>query len=131
QHMWQTRDAASEAQLRNGAVVYFDISVPVSSVPHFIELASQALEAADPTVDLNIFGHAGDGNLHFNLLQPAGMSPDEFLARKARYVKIVYDTVEQLQGSISAEHGIGAEKRQALVTHKPATDIALMRAIRQ
>lgn len=128
--MWRLRDGVAEAQLKNGLVLYFDVSVAVSLTPAFIQRASAALRAYDPAVDINAFGHAGDGNIHFNLLQPAGCSADAFRARKHDYERIVYAVVAELDGSFSAEHGIGRAKIQQMAQAKAATELRLMRAIR-
>ncbi|UUZ66482.1 FAD-binding oxidoreductase (plasmid) [Polaromonas sp. P1-6] len=129
--MWQLREGVSEAQLRNGAVIYFDVSVAVSGVPTFIREASSALARVDPAVDINAFGHVGDGNIHFNLLQPSSQTAAEFLARKQEYEDIVYETVRQFDGSISAEHGIGQAKVASLRNFKSDVELDLMRRIRQ
>lgn len=129
--MWQLREGVSEAQLRNGAVIYFDVSVAVSGVPAFIHAASSALARVDPAVDINAFGHVGDGNIHFNLLQPSSQTAAEFLARKQEFEDIVYETVRQFDGSISAEHGIGQAKVASLRNFKSDVELDLMRRIRQ
>ncbi len=77
------------------------------------------------------FGHVGDGNLHFNLTQPAGASKEAFLARWEEINRIVHDIVVDLGGSISAEHGIGVAKRDELRRYKDPTELALMRRIKQ
>jgi len=128
---WQLRDGVSEAQLRHGAVIYTDVSVAVSDVPAFIAAASAALRQFDPGVDINAFGHVGDGNVHFNLLQPSGCTAHAFLAQKEALLAIIYATVRAWQGSISAEHGIGQAKVVALEAHKSPLELALMRSIRQ
>lgn len=128
--MWRLRDGVAKTQMKNGAVIYFDVSVPVSSVPAFIQQATAALKALDPRIDINAFGHVGDGNIHFNLLQPADLPADSFLGRKHEYERIVYDAVSRLDGSFSAEHGIGSAKIQTLVDFKAPIELSLMRAVR-
>lgn len=128
--MWRLRDGVAKTQMKNGAVIYFDVSVPVSRVPAFIQQATAALNALDPRTDINAFGHVGDGNIHFNLLQPADLPADSFLGRKHEYERIVYDTVSRLDGSFSAEHGIGSAKTRTLVDFKAPIELSLMRAVR-
>jgi FAD/FMN-containing dehydrogenase len=72
------------------------------------------------------FGHAGDGNIHFNISQPVGADRAQYLARWEEFNRIVHDIVAELGGSISAEHGIGRLKREELVHYKPALAIELM-----
>ncbi|MGB7398480.1 FAD-binding oxidoreductase [Castellaniella sp.] len=130
QEMWRLRDGVAEAQVKNGQVLYFDVSVPVSQTPAFIRSANQALKAWDPQVDINAFGHAGDGNIHYNLLQPAGCTAQEFIARKPHYERIVYEIVAQMDGSFSAEHGIGQAKVGHMRQAKSPIELDLMRRIR-
>jgi FAD/FMN-containing dehydrogenase len=76
------------------------------------------------------FGHLGDGNLHYNLAAPEGIAPDAFLAHTARANRIVHDLVASHGGSISAEHGIGQQKRDELVRYKSPVEIDLMRTVK-
>ena len=85
--------------------------MPVSRVAEFVRAASQACEAAMPGARPLPFGHFGDGNIHFNVAQPVGMDKDAFLSKWRVFNRIVHDIVEGLDGSISAEHGIGLIKR--------------------
>lgn len=128
--MWLLRESIAEAQMRHGAVVYFDVAVAVSDAPEFIRQASAALRQIDPCVDVNAFGHVGDGNIHYNLLQPEGVSSATFLARKHEYESVVYAIVQQFNGSISAEHGVGIAKARALHHVKSDVEMDLMRRIR-
>lgn len=127
---WQLRENVAEAQLRNGAVIYTDVAVAVSRVPEFIETASARLRALDPQIDINAFGHVGDGNIHFNMLQPTGIEKGQFLSRKREYEAIIFSTVRDFNGSISAEHGIGQSKTAALAANKSTIEIDLMKTIR-
>ncbi|MFT0545558.1 FAD-binding oxidoreductase [Allopusillimonas ginsengisoli] len=128
--MWSLRDEVAETQIKNGAVIYFDVSVPVSSVPAFIQQATAKLKELDPQIDINAFGHVGDGNIHFNLLQTHDQPADLFLIRKNEYERIVYNVVYELGGSFSAEHGIGSEKMDALINFKSPIELSLMKAVR-
>ena len=76
------------------------------------------------------FGHVGDGNMHYNLLQPEAMAADAFRGRALEVQGLVFDVVGALDGSISAEHGIGRLKRAELAARKPALDLALMRELK-
>ena len=76
------------------------------------------------------FGHLGDGNLHFNVAPPDGVSNEAFLANQDAVNRVVHDSVAGFSGSISAEHGIGALKREELARHKSPLELNLMRAIK-
>jgi FAD/FMN-containing dehydrogenase len=113
-----------------GVVLRHDIAVPVSRVPDLIERAGAELERAVPGVRIMPFGHVGDGNIHYNLLQPADMTGEAFYARRDEVQRLVFDVVEALGGSISAEHGIGRLKRAELARRKPALELTLMRQLK-
>ncbi len=83
-----------------------------------------------PGVRVCPFGHFGDGNIHFNLSQPVGMDKAEFLAEWERFNRIVHDIVQAMNGSISAEHGIGLLKRDELPHYKDPVAIDLMRTLK-
>lgn len=129
--LWALRESVSEAQRIEGFSVKHDISVPVSAIPRFVELAGVRLAEALPGVRIVAFGHAGDGNLHYNLSfadarDNAGLIDD---ARTAS--ALVHDTAIMLGGSISAEHGIGQLKRDLLAGCKSAVELDMMRAIKR
>jgi|CXWL01.1.fsa_nt_gi FAD/FMN-containing dehydrogenase len=120
--LWRIRESVPEAQFGN---VKHDISVAVSRVPEIIARAGAALEAAFPGVPIFCFGHVGDGNLHYNVGDAA------LLARRAEVSRIVYDQVAALEGSISAEHGLGQMKREEIKRHKDALELELMRSVKR
>ena len=124
------REAIPEAQKREGGSIKHDISVPVSKIPAFIEQAGGAVHALLPEARIIAFGHAADGNIHYNISQPTGAEKQAFLARWEEMNKIVHDIVVSLGGSISAEHGIGLLKAGELAHYKDPLSLALMRQIR-
>jgi D-lactate dehydrogenase (cytochrome) len=128
--LWFLREAVVEAQSAAGAGIKHDIAVPLSAVPSFLGEAKPALEAALPGVTVYAFGHLGDGNIHFNLLQPPGMEAADFLARTGALNRLVHDLVASHGGSISAEHGLGRLRREEIARYKPAIEIELMRRIK-
>lgn len=130
QEFWALREWMSEAQKPEGVSIKHDISVPVASIPAFIDRAGRAVLAAAPGARLATFGHMGDGNLHYNVSQPVGTAGDGFLGRYREINDIVHDVVRSFGGSISAEHGIGRMKRDELVATAPAVAIDLMRRVR-
>jgi FAD/FMN-containing dehydrogenase len=128
--MWRLREEQAEAQKREGASVKNDVSVPVSSVPELIRRARAALTALIPGSRPVPFGHLGDGNIHLNLEQPEGMDPKAFLARADDIMHCVNDIVRALDGSFSAEHGIGRLKPGMLAEWRGGRELAAMRAIK-
>jgi D-lactate dehydrogenase (cytochrome) len=128
--LWRLRDAIPEAQKREGGSIKHDVAVPVARVPEFIETASRAVTAEMAGIRVVAFGHAGDGNIHFNLSQPEGMDRDAYLARWFDFNRIVHDIVAGMGGSVSAEHGIGRLKRGEFARYADAAEIELMRRIK-
>jgi FAD/FMN-containing dehydrogenase len=129
--LWHLRESIPLAQSEEGLNVKHDIAVPVSAIPEFVAATDAALIAAFPGIRLVNFGHLGDGNLHYNVQAPDGTAADEFLANHEHAInRIVYDAVQARGGSFSAEHGIGALKREELAERKPAVALKLMRAVK-
>ncbi len=129
--LWRVREVLSECQKFEGGSVKHDVSVPVSRVPEFIRRAGKAVEAALPGVRILAFGHVGDGNIHYNLSQPVGADTGAFLARWDEFNRIVHDLANEMDGSFSAEHGIGTLKRDELVRYKSAVEVDLMRTLKR
>jgi FAD/FMN-containing dehydrogenase len=128
--LWFLREAVVEAQKAPGASIKHDVAVPVAAVPAFLREAKAACEAAEPGVRVYAFGHLGDGNIHFNLMQPTGMRPEDFTAQTPRLNRVVHDIVARYQGSISAEHGLGQLRREEVRRYKPAIEFELMERIK-
>ena len=129
--LWALRENISEAQKIEGISIKHDVAVPVSSIPTFLERADAALERAFPGIRVVAFGHVGDGNLHYNLSKPDAQENAAFIASQPEVNRIVHDAVHALNGSISAEHGIGQLKREELLRYKSPVEIALMRSLKQ
>lgn len=121
----------SEAQKREGASIKHDVSVPVSKIPQFLQDATAAVLRAVPAARPVSFGHIGDGNIHFNFSAPQGGNEAAFLARWDDVQKIVHDIVHRFGGSISAEHGIGVQKREQLALYKSPVEMELMRTLKR
>jgi FAD/FMN-containing dehydrogenase len=128
--LWALRENISEAQRVEGVSVKHDVSVPVSRVPRMLAEGNPAIEAAFPGVRIVAFGHVGDGNIHWNVFPPAG-AKDDFDAWSLAVNEVAYGVVHRLGGSISAEHGIGALKRDELPHYKSALELELMRALKK
>ncbi len=130
--MWRLRESIPLAQAEEGLNIKHDIALPVSRIPAFCDATQATLERAVAGVRLVNFGHLGDGNLHYNVQAPEGESAEVFLReREAQINTIVYDAVMAHHGSISAEHGVGALKREELAQRKSPVALALMRSIKQ
>ena len=129
--MWRLRHSLSEAQKREGASLKHDISVPVGDVARFIGDAERVVLELVPGSRVMAFGHVGDGNVHFNVTQPAAMDADAFLGMRDCVADAVYEIVDRYRGSISAEHGIGVLKRAALVAHRSEVELGVMRALKK
>ncbi|MDJ0684712.1 MAG: FAD-binding oxidoreductase [Alphaproteobacteria bacterium] len=129
--IWFLREAIVEAQLKEGASIKHDVSVPVSRVPEFIRRSNAALEEMIEGVRPYPFGHVGDGNIHYNVSPPVGASDAEFVAWKERINETVHRITADLEGSISAEHGVGQLKRDELPLYKSALELEMMRKVKQ
>lgn len=129
--LWALRENISEAQKIEGISIKHDIAVPVSAIPDFLETADAALVQAFPGIRIVAFGHVGDGNLHYNLSKPDAQDNAAFIAAQPEVNRLVHDTVHALNGSISAEHGIGQLKREEILRYKSPIEMALMRSVKQ
>ena len=130
--MWRLRESIPMAQALQGANIKHDIALPASCIARFVAATDAALLHAFPGIRLVNFGHLGDGNLHYNVQAPESVDAAAFLRDHEQSVNtIVYDAVDAAGGSISAEHGIGALKRDELAQRKSPVALQLMRAIKQ
>ena len=128
--IWRLREEHSEGQKREGASVKNDVSVPVSKVPEFIRQATASCEALIPGIRVVPFGHMGDGNIHFNVEQPIGSDPAWFLAQDHAIMDAVNEVVRALDGSFSAEHGIGRLKPYMMPDWRGGAELAVMQRIK-
>jgi FAD/FMN-containing dehydrogenase len=120
--LWRIRETVPEAQFTN---VKHDVAVPVSKTAQLIARAGERLMARYPQARIYAFGHVGDGNIHYNV------GPESMLAERAAVNRIVYDTVDELAGSISAEHGLGQLKREEVRSHKDPLELELMAVLKR
>ena len=131
QGLWQVRESIPLAQAAEGLNIKHDISVPVSSIAAFVDSTDAELQRHFPGVRICNFGHLGDGNLHYNVQAPAGADGARFLAENEHAVNtLVFDAVARYRGSFSAEHGIGALKRDELAARKSPVALQMMRSIK-
>ena len=135
QALWALREDISEAQGAEGKTIKHDIALPISRIAEFIAHTSEAIASQFEGVRLVVFGHLGDGNLHFNLSPTADRLGAEhaaaFVALEGPLNRLVHDAVATCGGSISAEHGLGVLRRDESARYKSPLELALMRAIKQ
>jgi FAD/FMN-containing dehydrogenase len=128
---WKLRENVSEAQKLDGVSIKHDVSVPVSRVPELIGRATADLAGRFPDVRIVAFGHVGDGNIHYNCSKSDRQEARAFFAQAPEVNHVVYEVVRSLGGSISAEHGLGAMKRDEITHYKSALELELMRSIKK
>jgi FAD/FMN-containing dehydrogenase len=128
--LWQIREGIPEAHAKAGGNVKHDISLPVSAIPDFVEATNTRLAAQFPWIEPAVFGHLGDGNLHYNMGTKTGTPIAIAFDHEAQINAIVHAAVAAHRGSISAEHGIGQLKRTVLPDYKSALELRLMRQIK-
>ncbi len=121
--LWSWRETITENERRAGRSAKHDVSVAISAIPAFLERATSAVEREHPGTRVLAFGHAGDGNIHFNVL----LGPD---AQSNDVNRTVHAIVAEFSGSITAEHGIGRYRRDELAAHRSPVELALMHAIK-
>ncbi len=129
-NLWRLRESFSEAQKLEGASLKHDISVPVSRIAEFIATVAPLVERALPGARSVVFGHAGDGNLHFNISAPVG-GDAALVAARDTIEDIVHDAANRFGGSISAEHGLGLAKNAQIARYKSEEEIDAMRALKR
>lgn len=128
--LWRLRESLSGAEKAEAPSFKHDVAVPVNAQAAFIAEGIAAVAAAEPSLKPVPFGHLGDGNLHFNFMLPADGDRAALLARWDDIASEVYKVVRRFGGTISAEHGIGVMKRQAMAETKSPAEIAVMRALK-
>lgn len=132
EHWWKLRKNISEAQKREGISIKHDVSVPISRIAEFIARADAALHTAFPGIRIVAFGHMGDGNIHYNVSMTDSEQNNTFIAQQEAAVnKQVYAVIREFNGSISAEHGLGQLKRDAIRDYKDPLELELMRTVKQ
>lgn len=131
EQLWRLRHSVSAAQKYEGQSLKHDISVPIGRMGEFLAQGEVLLRTRAPEARPVIFGHVGDGNLHYNISQPTNVSSDEFRAAGIGLTDAIYTLVTEFGGSISAEHGIGTLKKDFLARFGDPTEIELMRTIKK
>lgn len=130
ERLWALRENVTEAQRAEGASIKHDISVATSAIPRFLEEADRAVVEGLPGARVIAFGHVGDGNVHYNVLQAAGSDPGEFKRAVTAVSARIHAIAIALGGSISAEHGLGQLKARDVFAYKSAVELRVMHAIK-
>ncbi len=128
--LWHIREVLPESQTREGGSIKHDVSVPVSKLADFIIEGTALLEAGMDGIRVFPFGHVGDGNIHFNVTQPEGWTKEEFHRRWKDMNRVIHDLVMEMDGSFSAEHGIGRLKKDELAHYGAPLKLELMGRIK-
>ena len=128
---WRIREMLGEAQRHAGGSIKHDVSVPVAAVPAFLKDAHAAAIALIPGARPMPFGHLGDGNIHYNILQPEGADKADYLTHWDAMNAAIFAVVKKYGGSISAEHGVGVVKRDLLPTVKDPVALELMKNLKR
>ncbi|MDH3667975.1 MAG: FAD-binding oxidoreductase [Paracoccaceae bacterium] len=129
--IWAIREEQAEVQRRAGFGIKHDISVPVSAIPEFIAQADAALTKTYPGHVTCTFGHAGDGNLHYNPIEPRDWGRQRWEAETEAVNRIVHDIVADMGGSITAEHGVGRLRKGELAHYKSPVELGMMRSLKR
>ena len=131
QSFWHIRETIPLSKRAYGTSINQDIAVPVSRIPDFIESCNAAVLEVVPSAEFVIFGHVGDGNLHYSVCEPAGANAPVLKGHTPAVTRIIYDQTMAHDGSISAEHGVGRLKRDELANLRPLAATETMRAIKR
>jgi len=129
--LWFIRESIPEANRLVGAVCSSDVSVPIALIPKFIDLAFKKISDLSNQLQINCFGHVGDGNIHLNVFPPIGKAKTDFEDIKDEIVNLIHETAMALDGSFSAEHGVGRLKVNDLKKFGDNGKLTMMRAIKK
>ena len=127
---WEVREQIPEANRRIGSVSSHDISLPMGAIPEFIATAPEHI-ALLGDFRINCFGHLGDGNLHYNVFPSPSKTRADHEDQRDEIKRVVHDLVHAMEGSVSAEHGIGRLKVDDLERYGDAAHLSAMRAIKE
>jgi len=132
--LWRMRESISEAQTRAGGSIKHDVAVTISDLPRFIAAGVTLCQRLAPEGVMVVYGHLGDGSLHFNINAPPQATAEQravFFAKAPELNQAMHDLTHAYRGSISAEHGIGQLKRDELARYKHPVALDIMRAIKR
>ncbi|MEX1147968.1 MAG: FAD-binding oxidoreductase, partial [Sphingomonadales bacterium] len=123
---WALRERIAEAMAKGGKSIKHDLSVPISAIPEFLSETDTAVAAGWPDIRFIVFGHLGDGNIHYDFIAAEGADQDAFYAYQDGINRVVHDKVHQYCGSISAEHGLGTLRRDEADRYRDPVERKLM-----
>ena len=129
---WDMREHVPLAQADDGQNIKHDVSLPISAIPAFVTTCNKMLREKYPNIRIINYGHLGDGNLHYNVAGPSSAETEHFFTTYSKEIQaLVYAVVEKLNGSISAEHGVGQQKVDYIEGHRGSAAYQVMRAVKQ
>jgi FAD/FMN-containing dehydrogenase len=128
--LWRLRHSISEAERREGVGVKHDIAVPIGAIEAFLSEAERRLALEVPNAEPVVFGHVGDGNLHYNALLRQDLRDSDRDRASDEVSRVIYELATEMGGTISAEHGIGVLKKRAFERYGGVVELATMRAVK-
>lgn len=131
ERLWAYRETMVEAQGRGGRYLRTDVSIRISDLAQFIAEAVDAVRKALPDALPLAYGHVGDGNVHLNVIPPPGLSNQDIDALFTIAEAAIFEVVDRMNGSISAEHGIGRAKRKAFLSRVDPVTLDLMTSLKR
>lgn len=129
-NLWALRENISESARHFGKGIHFDIAVPVAKIAEFLEQTTAEIAEKLPEVTTVAFGHMGDGNIHYNQYLAKDTTADQLTYVRTQLEGIVYESCMRMGGTISAEHGVGTDRQEALYKHTDPAIIALMQKLK-
>jgi len=130
ENLWKYREFISES-IAPLTPYKNDVSVKISQIPKFIDVIMNTVFKKHTDIEVVLFGHIGDGNLHINALKPDALSIEEFVAKCEEVNKVLFAEIQKIGGSISAEHGVGLLKKPYLEYSRSAAEIAIMKNLKK
>lgn len=131
QNLWTLREGISESLSHRGFTYKNDIALPISSLEKFIPEMFSIFNQRSSDLEVFLFGHIGDGNLHVNTMKPVSLEKDKFIEICHHADQDLFALVKKYEGSVSAEHGIGLLKKDALKFSRSETEIEIMRGFKK
>lgn len=128
--LWKIRESVAESIMIKSEVYQQDVSVPLEHLNEFFASISERYRSAYPDFETYIFGHIGDGNLHVFIRKPGALDSERFRERCHESDQDLFEFVKRYRGSVSAEHGIGVLKRDAIRYSRSDTELALFSKIK-
>jgi FAD/FMN-containing dehydrogenase len=122
--LWQIRESFEPEQTKFDLIYGYDVSLPLEAMESYVDSVRANLVANFDDAELFAYGHIGDGNLHFSIFPGA-------VRNRTAVDELVYQPLQALHGSVSAEHGIGLEKKAFLAYTRNSEELELMRNLKR